>query len=81
MITKSTKKCALCGSNKTNLVEQKVKDFVSLEFFDIYSCSSCLVSYTNPIPKNLEKYYNQENYDSYQKKKGVFSYILSLIHI
>ena len=79
MITKSTKKCALCGSNKTNLVEQKVKDFVSLEFFDIYSCSSCLVSYTNPIPKNLEKYYNQENYDSYQKKKGIFSYIYSLI--
>ena len=79
MTRQSTKKCALCGSNKTTPLERGVKDFVSLEVFDVYSCASCLVGYTNPIPKNLEDYYNQENYDSYQKKKGVFSSIYSLI--
>ena len=79
MTGKSTKKCALCGSNKTTPLERGVKDPVSLEVFDVYSCATCLVGYTNPIPKNLEDYYNQENYDSYQKKKGVFSSIYSLI--
>ena len=79
MIGKLTKKCALCGSNKTTPLERGVKDPVSLEAFDVYSCATCLVGYTNPIPKNLEDYYNQKNYDSYQKKKGVFSSIYSLI--
>jgi hypothetical protein len=79
MTRKLSKKCALCGSNKTTPLERGVKDLVSLEVFDVYSCASCLVGYTNPIPKNLEDYYNQENYDSYQKKKGVFSSIYSLI--
>ena len=79
MTGKSTKKCALCGSNKTTPLERGVKDLVSLEVFDVYSCATCLVGYTNPVPKNLEDYYNQENYDSYQKKKGVFSSIYSLI--
>lgn len=79
MTGKSTKNCALCGSNKTTPLERGVKDLVSLEVFDVYSCATCLVGYTNPIPKNLEDYYNQENYDSYQKKKGVFSSIYSLI--
>ena len=72
MTRKLSKKCALCGSNKTTPSERGVKDPVSLETFDVYSCATCLVGYTNPIPKNLEDYYNQENYDSYQKKKGVF---------
>jgi len=79
MTRKLSKKCALCGSNKTTPLERGVKDPVSLEVFDVYSCATCLVGYTNPIPKNLEDYYNQENYDSYQKKKGVFSSIYSLI--
>ena len=79
MTRKLSKKCALCGSNKTTPLERGVKDLVSLEVFDVYSCATCLVGYTNPIPKNLEDYYNQENYDSYQKKKGVFSSIYSLI--
>jgi len=79
MTRKLSKKCALCGSNKTTPLERGVKDPVSLEAFDVYSCATCLVGYTNPIPKNLEDYYNQENYDSYQKKKGVFSSIYSLI--
>ena len=76
---KTKVKCPLCGSEKTKVLQKKVKDPVSLMCFSVRSCDSCLVGYTHPVPEKLESYYNQENYDSYQKKTGVYNTIYSVV--
>ena len=71
--------CALCGSKKTFLREEKVVDPLSLEVFNVCVCSTCFVGFTNPIPNNINKYYDQENYDSYQKKKSLYNTLYSTV--
>ena len=71
--------CSLCGSKKTFLGDKNIVDALSLEVFNVYVCSTCSVGYTYPRPKNINKYYDQEDYDSYQKKKSLYNTIYSLV--
>ena len=71
--------CGVCGTKKTLLDKKNIKDPYSLRVFSVYTCASCSVGYTHPIPENIESYYDQEGYDSYQKKKSLYNTIYSYV--
>lgn len=63
-------KCPLCSSGLF-LNHTEVQDFsVSKENFMLCKCTSCHLIFTNPRPdiKNIEKYYQSEDYISHQNK-------------
>ena len=68
------KRCGVC--NKRNFYKKvNIKDpFDESSTYDLMLCLSCKTISTNPVPKDLYKYY-KDNYDSYQKKKSLFSFI------
>ena len=73
--------CPLCES-KTIKRKLEVKDYsFSGEFFNVFECKECLVSFTEPklSKEKLETYYNKEKYHSYQKKNDVFSLVYKFI--
>ena len=71
--------CGVCGTKKTLLDKKNIKDPYSLKIFCVYTCASCSVGYTHPVPENIESYYDQEGYDSYQKKKSLYNTIYSYV--
>ena len=71
--------CGVCGTKKTLLDKKNIKDPYSLKVFCVYTCASCSVGYTHPVPENIESYYDQEGYDSYQKKKSLYNTIYSYV--
>jgi len=71
--------CVICGSKEAFLAEENILEPVSMGVFSVYVCSSCTVGYTHPVPNNLEGYYDQENYDSYQKKKSLYNTVYTIV--
>ena len=60
--------CLVCG-NKELSVFLKTKDYsFSGDSFELKRCDSCKVVVTTPVPNNINKYYNVENYDSFRQK-------------
>lgn len=71
--------CLVCG-NKELDVFLKTKDYsFSGDSFELRRCKSCEVLVTTPIPKNTNKYYNLEDYDSYQQKTSFFGAVYGFI--
>lgn len=72
--------CPVCGKN-TIIKYLDTKDyFFTQESFSLSKCESCEFVFTNPIPKELSKYYETEEYLSHNSKKGgVISKIYSSI--
>lgn len=72
------KECPFCKEKKlTNKIT--CKDYsTSKETFNIVSCETCEILFTNPRPfdEDLKKYYASENYISHtNQKKGLFNWL------
>ena len=71
--------CLVCG-NKELSVFLKTKDYsFSGDSFELKRCDSCKVVVTTPVPNNINKYYNVENYDSFRQKPSLFGLIYGFI--
>ena len=71
--------CLVCG-NKELSVFLKTKDYsFSGDSFELKRCDSCKVVVTTPVPNNINKYYNVENYDSFRQKPSFFGLIYGFI--
>lgn len=66
------KTCQICkNSDFVNYMQSK--DFsVSKETFNIVKCSSCNFVFTNPRPKKMDKYYDDESYISHTNSSSTF---------
>ena len=72
-------KCLVCD-NKELDVFLKTKDYsFSGDSFELKRCGSCEVVVTTPIPNNIDKYYNVENYDSFQQKSSLFGLVYGFV--
>jgi len=66
------KECNLCGSKDFKfLFSSKDMMYESRETFKVYQCSKCRLTFINPQPRNLSKYY-PKNYYSFESKKSKF---------
>ena len=71
--------CLVCG-NKELSVFLKTKDYsFSGDSFELKRCDSCKVVVTTPVPNNINKYYNVENYDSFRQKPSLFGLIYGFV--
>lgn len=60
--------CPLCGESEFQHHMSCVDETVSHETFHIVTCRSCTFTFTNPIPKNLGRYYESADYISHNAK-------------
>ena len=60
--------CPLCKSKKIKIEFQGIDYSFTKERFDVYECSGCAVSFTMPHmnKKDISKYYNKKNYQSFK---------------
>ena len=67
-------RCPLCKSKKINLEFQGIDYSFTKERFDVYECSGCSVSFTMPYlnEKDISKYYNKKNYQSFKGSTASF---------
>jgi len=73
---KQISNCPVCGSASFNSFLTCKDHTVSQDNFNIVSCSSCSLKFTNPIPHpvDLGKYYKSEDYISHSNtNKGLIS--------
>ena len=74
--------CPLCGSNEADL-HLKLKDyFLTKENFEIYQCRCCGLLYTWPHLDDIaiDRYYNSDNYLSYnENKKGLIPFLYNSV--
>jgi 2-polyprenyl-3-methyl-5-hydroxy-6-metoxy-1,4-benzoquinol methylase len=59
------KACPLCGETKLSSHLSTKDFFFTQESFSLSICENCKLVFTNPIPKNLSKYYETTNYLSH----------------
>ena len=64
-------KCIICNSDKLSLNLICKDYYYSQDFFNIFICDSCGFKFTNPIPdeKDIDSYYNSDEYLSHTKNK------------
>ena len=67
-------RCPLCKSKKINLEFRGIDYSFTKESFDVYECSGCSVSFTMPHmnKKDISKYYNKKNYQSFKGSTASF---------
>ena len=57
----------------------KTKDYsFSGDSFELKRCDSCKVVVTTPVPNNINKYYNVENYDFFAKNFSLLGPFMGL---
>jgi 2-polyprenyl-3-methyl-5-hydroxy-6-metoxy-1,4-benzoquinol methylase len=68
--------CPLCSSQKIVRVLTSKDYFLTLREFNVDTCNSCGISFTNPIPSEAETptYYHSDNYISHGRKTFSFFY-------
>ncbi len=68
------KRCGVCDK-RSFYKKVSIKDPLDESaVYDLMLCLGCKTVSTDPVPKDLDRYY-KDNYDSYQKKKSFFSSI------
>lgn len=76
---KTLTQCPLCGETNFEHHISCVDETVSHETFDIVTCRKCTFTFTNPVPENLGRYYDSENYISHNTNAStVFDRIYQL---
>ncbi len=75
--------CPVCGNSKFSKYLDTRDYFFTKEEFSLSKCMECSFVFTNPIPLNLSRYYETEEYLSHHSEKGglvsrVYSHIRSL---
>ncbi len=62
--------CPICESNDLSLYMETKDYFYTQEDFTITKCNKCEFVFTNPVPKNLARYYETDEYLSHNTKDG-----------
>ncbi len=72
--------CPHCDSAKTLLVLKSKDYFLTQELFQIYKCTSCKISFTDPIPDNkiITKYYQSDSYVSHGQSRSILDSVYVL---
>lgn len=74
--------CPVCEGTSLKTLSEVTDHFLSKETFHLSQCDSCGFVFTNPRPevKDLEKYYQSEDYFSHsKKKKGLITFLYDLV--
>ncbi len=76
-------KCQICGSNSFELYLVTKDYFFTQEEFELSKCTECGFVFTNPIPENLGKYYETDQYLSHNTNSNgllgnLYSYLRSV---
>jgi 2-polyprenyl-3-methyl-5-hydroxy-6-metoxy-1,4-benzoquinol methylase len=69
-------KCPVCGSEKIDAVFKATDHTVSKEVFNIVSCTSCTLRFTQDVPNaaSIDPYYKSEDYISHTNtSKGIIN--------
>ncbi len=77
---KETQNCKICGENNFKSFLTTKDYFYTGEEFNLSICQNCEFIFTNPIPDNLSRYYETEEYLSHHShKKTIISRIYSFV--
>ncbi len=70
-----TEKCPLCNSPHIQFKYDAIRDYASTDDpFSILCCNNCSLLYTYPIPENLDRYYDSNNYISHSEdRQGIIN--------
>ncbi len=72
--------CPVCGNPKFSKYMETKDYFFTKEEFSLSICDGCSFVFTNPIPRDISRYYETEEYLSHHSaKKGIISSIYSRI--
>lgn len=75
----SPRSCPVCGTTTATKALHLLDHSVSKESFDIMKCTGCGFKFTQPVPANLNPYYDSEDYVSHSKtKKGIINRLYHL---
>ncbi len=82
MVTMNKHFCPSCGSKNISTLFETQDFFLTNEIFTLLHCEDCKLNYTNPIPSNLDKYYETTEYLSHDTKNNgivgkVYNYLRS----
>ena len=71
--------CLVCGNGDLSFF-LKTKDYsFSGDSFELKKCNSCEIIVTAPVPNNINKYYDIENYDSFRQNPSLFGLVYGFV--
>lgn len=60
LLASSVEPCRLCRSSNSELLLERVRDYITGELFKIRRCTHCGVAFTSPQPASMDRFYPQD---------------------
>ena len=68
--------CPVCEAGEVSVLYAEARDYITKDVFEVVGCARCRISWTQPVPANLDPYYPR----SYRRYNAVIIAILKFLY-